>query len=452
MKPLGGLASIRLALLFVGSALALLWFSSSPLTGVPPTVFAQRSPWLQATGTWAIGAMSVAMSVAMILASRPALFEPWLGGLDKMYRLHKWLGIGALVLAASHWLWVGAPKWAVSAGWLERPLRVPSALPSEPWLVQLHRLRGFAESVGEWAFYATVLLLALALWRRFPYRRFLQTHRLLPPVYLALVFHSVVLTSDDSWTQPLGILMAALMATGSVAALWILIGAVGRRRQAVAVVDRIEFLPALDILELGIHLKSRWPGHRAGQFAFLRFDASEGAHPFTIISPWGNDGSMSFLIEGLGDYTSLLPSLLKAGDLVRVEGPYGHFDFDGRKARQIWIGGGIGITAFIDRMQHLAACPDGRGVDLFHTTAVGDPLALGRLRRDAAAAGVRLHVLVDALDGRLDAARLIAAVPDWRLADIWFCGPSGSGQALQRDLLAQGLPAQDFHQELFEFR
>ena len=75
-----------------------------------------------------------------------------------------------------------------------------------------------------------------------------------------------------------------------------------------------------------------------------------------------------------------------------------------------------------------------------------------RLRAEAAAAGVRLHVLVDARDGRLSGERLRAAVPGWREASVWFCGPAGFGQALRRDLTAQGLPARAFHQELFAMR
>ncbi|MBK5144090.1 hypothetical protein I2494_10230 [Budviciaceae bacterium BWR-B9] len=36
------------------------------------------------------------MSAAMLLAVRPTWLEKWLNGLDKMYRLHKYLGIGSL--------------------------------------------------------------------------------------------------------------------------------------------------------------------------------------------------------------------------------------------------------------------------------------------------------------------------------------------------------------------
>jgi predicted ferric reductase len=425
-----------------------LWLASMPFAGLPFEVFALRPPFLQGTGTLAIGLMSV----AKVLATRPVYFEPWLGGLDRMYRLHKWLGVSALALAVTHWLWVEVPKWGVGAGWLTRPARVPAAEPTNPVLLQFHSLRGAAEGVGEWGFYALVLLVALALMQRFPYRRFFQTHRLLPGVYLVLVFHSVVLTKDSSWTQPLGIVMALLMAAGTVAALVVLSGAVGRGRQAVAVVNAVTMHEALDVLEVSVRLKSRWPGHEAGQFAFVRFSASEGAHPFTITSPWTGDGRLVFLIKGLGDYTRKLPALLSPGDLLRVEGPYGCFRFEGRRQRQIWVGGGIGITPFIARMQQLALQPDGKVIDLFHTTATGDEAAFTRLRADAAAAGVRLHLLVDAVDGRLSAERICAAVPDWRSADVWFCGPAGFGHALRRDLLAKGLNGADFHQELFNLR
>lgn len=429
-------------------ALVLLWLATMPFDGAGRDVFAMRPAWLQGTGTLTIGVMSV----AMLLATRPVLLEPWLGGLDKMYRLHRWLGITALVVALAHWLWVEGPKWMVGWGWLVRPPR-QRELPAEgPLLRQLQAWRDPAEAVGEWAFYALLLLLALALLRRFPYRRFFQTHRLLPVVYLALVFHSVVLMQASSWAQPLGVVMALLMGLGSVAAVWVLVGGVGRSRQVLAVVDTLDLHAAQGVLEVAVRLKGRWAGHQAGQFAFVRFDAREGAHPFTIVSPWVGDGRMRFLIKGLGDHTRALPSQLKAGDLLRVEGPYGQFNFEGGAARQIWVGGGIGITPFIARLAELALQPDGRSIDLFYATATADELAFARLRQAAQAAGVRLHVMLDAVDGRLSAARLCAAVPGWREADVWFCGPAVFGRQLRRDLCALGLPRVDFHQELFELR
>ena len=81
-----------------------------------------------------------------------------------------------------------------------------------------------------------------------------------------------------------------------------------------------------------------------------------------------------------------------------------------------------------------------------------DPKALDKLRADAQAAGIRLHVLVSERDGRLSGERLRAEVPGWREASVWFCGPAGFGQALRADLVAHGLPEDAFHQELFQMR
>ncbi|MFX6186356.1 hypothetical protein ABTF43_17885, partial [Acinetobacter baumannii] len=82
------------------------------------------------------------------------------------------------------------------------------------------------------------------------------------------------------------------------------------------------------------------------------------------------------------------------------------------------------------RMKQRAATPDARAIDLFHPTADFDQSAIDHLTADAAAAGVRLHLLVDARDGRLTGERIRAAVPDWASASIWFCGPPRFGEAL----------------------
>ena len=51
----------------------------------------------------AVGAAAVvAMAQTLILAARPPLVEPLFGGLDRMYRVHKWLGISAMVLMILH--------------------------------------------------------------------------------------------------------------------------------------------------------------------------------------------------------------------------------------------------------------------------------------------------------------------------------------------------------------
>lgn len=452
LRPMGSMVAMKslqrsFILLLLGLT-ALWWWVSADAIAQASGVFAWRALMIQYTGVLALGMMSV----GMLLAIRPVWLEPHLHGLDKMYRLHQWLGIAALVFAVAHWLWKKAPKWAVQSGWIERPPRGPRAEPGAEILRFFQHQRGLAEQIGEWAFYAAVLLIVIALVRRFPYRHFFQTHRWLALVYLALVVHSVPLLDFASWPTPLGAAMGLFMVAGSVAACVSLLRRIGIRRKAVGVIEQLEYIDGVHVNAVTVRLRERWAGHEAGQFAFVTFDDGEGAHPFTIASAWQGDGRVRFLIKALGDYTRTLEASLRAGALAVVEGPYGRFNFDGPARRQIWVAGGIGLTPFLARLQALAAQPDGRTVDLFYSTAGLDAATLQRIADSAQTAGVRLHVTVSTRDGRLDGERLRAAVPDWAQADIWFCGPAAFGQALRDDFVAQGLPAARFHQELFELR
>ncbi len=239
----------------------------------PFTYFALRTVLMQYTGVIGMGAMSV----AMLLATRPKWLEPPLDGLDKMYRLHKWLGITGLVFSCIHWWWAQGTKWMVGWGWLSRPARKSAAGqmlgPAESWL---RGQRGLAESLGEWAFYAAVVLIVLALARRFPYHLFTKTHKWLAVVYLILVYHSVVLLKFAYWSQPVGWAMALLMLGGTVAALLVLLRRVGVNRRVQGTIESLIYYPELRVLETAIRLESGWPGHNAGQFAFVTSRKSEG--------------------------------------------------------------------------------------------------------------------------------------------------------------------------------
>lgn len=447
---------IKQVLVGLLALVSLLWVAAEPGVFQSAGFFAIRAVAVQYTGVLAIALMSV----AMMLALRPRWPERWMGGLDKMYRLHKWLGITALIVAIIHWLWTQGPKWAVGWGLLERPARGDRPPIENQVEAAFSSLRGTAEGVGEWAFYAVVALIALALVRAFPYRWFYKTHRLLALAYLVLMFHSVVLLTFADWMTPLGAAMAVLLAGGTFSAGVVLLRRVGAARQVKGRIAELTYYPGVKALETVIDVPAGWPGHRPGQFAFAMSDASEGAHPYTIASGWHPDHPrITFVTKELGDHTRGLKERLKVGQEVRVEGPYGCFTFDDDCRSQIWIGGGIGITPFIARMKHMALrgeapdWPQGQVADLFHTTSDVDEVALAKLAEDARAAQVQLHLLIDARDGRLTGARIREAVPDWREASIWFCGPAGFGAALRADFATEGFPVDKrFHQELFDMR
>ena len=423
-----------------------LWCLADNPMPAPLTYFSFRALYMQYSGIVAMGVMSV----AMLLALRPKLVEPYLGGLDKMYRLHKWLGITALVTGLMHW-WLGqGTKWMTQWGWLIRPARGPRPNPGDLGWVEgwLRSQRGVAESVAEWAFYLALVLLVLALVKHFPYRLFQKTHKWLAASYLVFVYHTIVLTKFDYWGEPIGWLLAALVAGGSVAAVLTLLGRIGKHQKVGGVVESVHHYPALRVVEFGIVVQSGWAGHAAGQFAFVTTDRKEGAHPYTIASAWDPSACrIVFIAKALGDHTRRLHEHLATGMPVTVEGPYGCFDFCDDAIRQIWIAAGIGITPFIARMKALAMVPGSKPIDLFHSTATCDADALGKLNADAVAAGVRLHLIDSRKAGRLSSERIRRAVPEWAAASVWYCGPPDFARALR-----QGFANQPFHQELFQMR
>jgi len=69
-----------------------------------------RSALVQYSGILAL----MMFSVAMLLALRLATIERWTQGIDKGYRIHKWLGIVGLSLGVFHWFTYHLPKWLIS--------------------------------------------------------------------------------------------------------------------------------------------------------------------------------------------------------------------------------------------------------------------------------------------------------------------------------------------------
>jgi Predicted ferric reductase len=309
----------RLESVFCGilMALVLLWLATDASIFRSTSFLGVRKPSIQLTGIVAMGCMSL----AMVLALRPRWPEAWLGGLDKMYRLHKWLGIAALIAAILHWAWAKAPKWGASLGLIERRAHGLRPAIADPVRAFFASLRGTAEHWGEWAFYAAVLLIALALAKSFPYRLFYKTHRLMAAAYLVLAFHAVVLVEFGYWSMPLGWVMALLIACGSWAAIIVLLRRVGARRQVDGRIAALHYYPGVKALETRVEAPHDWPGHRAGQFAFAMSDPSEGAHPYTIASGWNPENpNIVFIAKELGDHTRDLRGKLAVGKPVRIEG------------------------------------------------------------------------------------------------------------------------------------
>lgn len=431
----------RSALALTLLILTLAWLAVAPAIG--PLVDAQGV----AGGVWELrrqllylsGLLSIGlMALTLLLALRLPLAERLLGGMDQAYRLHKWAGIGAALAALAHWGVKESSGWMTALwGRAGKPAR-DAVL---PWLADS---RGLAKDVGEWAFYLLLAAVALTLLTRLlAYRPWRVLHRAMPLLFLALALHSVALTPLAWWSQPAGLLMGVLLALGSAAALWSLAGLVGLPRRHAARIESVQALGegADAPLQVLCAVAPSWPGHRAGQFAFVRFERSEGAHPFTIASAPASlgraaDGQelLRLVIKPLGDYTRSLRQRLRAGQALDIEGPYGRFDGVGAGQRQqVWVAAGVGITPFLallEARQGDAAPAGAQPAQLHYCTrdAAADAL-LPTLQALCAQASPPVRLTVhDAARGQRLAPADLAATPG--ALDIWFCGPPGLGDAL----------------------
>lgn len=437
----------RLKLVFAAIAILVIaaWLGSVDWSLMSGGIWSARGLLVPLTGILAMAFMAA----AILLAARPVQVESALGGLDKFYRLHKWLGIAVVIMTVLHWLVEKAPKWLVELGLLAPRQRVAGAA-AEPR--PFADYRDLASDLGEGAFYLLLALAALALWRRFPYHLFFKTHRVMAVLYLVLTFHAIVLTPASYWTAPIGLLMIVLFTVAAVAAGLSIFGRIGKTHRFAGEVTDFHLHEGNSVLDVGVKLTTAWPGHAAGQFAFLKFEGTERAHPFTISSGWANTGRLAFSIKGIGDYTRRLPAIIKVGQAITVEGPYGRFDFGSAAGRQLWIAGGVGITPFIARMEAITIAGQAQDVDLIYSTGARDDAFIDEVRSAADAAGVRLKIVDTGKAGLVDLAKLAAWFPDWRCADVWFCGPSTFGDGIYHAMRAEGLPADRFHRELFEMR
>ena len=449
----------RIRVAFAGFLVALLvlWLFADSLPFGSVTSRAFGASFTQVSGILSIGMMSF----GALLAVRPRWLESTFDGLDKMYRLHKWLGVGGLSVGIVHWLTAtgdgrGRPGAAAAA---EAGQAVVGAATSvtdvtatglQDWLASLH---GPAHGVAQPALWVLIALVGVALIKFIPYRFFAKTHVLTSLVFALLAFHSIVLMKAGYWSQPIGWVVLTIVGVGFIAAFVSLLRSLGLRKQTSATVDSATYYPELHVLETELTVKDGWAGHQPGQFAFVTTDWKEGAHPFTIATAWdATQRKIGFIAKELGDHTERLREYFVAGKPVRIEGPYGRFDFDDGKERQIWVGAGIGITPFVAKMRERATLRSGTIVDLFHATGEVSEAALAKMRADAAAAGVKLHIFVSSRGEKIDAAKIQSLAPDWRNASVWFCGSTGFGAALKRAFVAGGLHRDDFHQELFEMR
>ena len=207
-------------------------------------------------------------------------------------------------------------------------------------------------------------------------------------------------------------------------------------------------------------------GHRGlhfcpGQFAWLSiwstpFDLHE--HPFSFSGSAEQPEHLHFTIKALGDFTARIGSITP-GTRVYVDGPYGGFMLDRYPApAYVFIAGGIGITPIMSMLRSLADRRDTRPLWLFYANRTWEGVTFrDELAEKAALLELRvIHVLQEAPAGWTGDVGMITReilareLPeDCKEIEYFICGPPPMMDAVERHLLALGVPMEQLHTERF---
>ena len=204
-------------------------------------------------------------------------------------------------------------------------------------------------------------------------------------------------------------------------------------------------------------------GYLAGQFVWM----TEGArrfpifdHPFSIADSPSRAG-LSLIVKETGDFTRQIGTLAP-GTPIGIDGPYGDFTLEARRADSILLlAGGVGIAPIIGLLRDLMARHDPRPIRLAY--AAGEPENFACLPEiEEAKAHLDLQVMLlseesrpgwEGLTGRLDRERLkqMLAGLDPAQSVALICGPGPMVVTVCDSLLDLGMPMGKVIYERFDY-
>lgn len=402
--------------------------------------------WLAGDGPWLnlLGRLTGIAGLAMMLVAAavsiriPGLDQPF-GGLTRLWQTHRLLGTGAFLLLLAHPLLLAFSAAAVSPRAAAGVLWSPDG-DSALWLGWAALLVLMAYLAPTFSFFGPP---------RYPrWKRLHALSALAVVLALAHTFMAGRSLPDAVWWA---------FAAVAIAALAFRLG--WRKVRPGARYRIVSVTPLADrVVELALEpVNGPRLRYRPGQFVYLaplddQLVAGCGEeHPYTLCSA-PDEPTLRIAIKALGDASTALQSVHPGTDAF-IDGPYGRFFEPGRRGRELWIGGGIGITPFVGRARSFAAGDPSVDIDLVY--CANDPSRAYYLDELRAIADrvpgfrVRPHFFTEA--GPLDASWVAARITDGPARSLYVCGPAPLLERVRAIRRAFGITRRRFHSEEFDF-
>lgn len=289
-------------------------------------------------------------SIILILAMRLSIIDKYYPQ-DRVYVLHKQLGIWVSIITALHIFCHDIVKPILSPIKEFFNLEVLDKsilnLIYEPLFLIVDKLS--AKDLGTVIAYIALCLFVITFIQKISYRTWLKTHKLFAFLFILLSLHVFPLFYKRFLLSPLGVLLVIFTVLGIFASIYILLNLhikLGTRRLKV-----LAFKKRDNILRLKLEChRSDFKDHKNvnSRFYFLKVGAFN-YHPFTA-SFSNDDMSISFAISVQGDMTKYLYDNIESIEYVNVKGPYGNFNLEAGDylSNRAYIANGVGSIAYLD--------------------------------------------------------------------------------------------------------
>lgn len=392
------------------------------------------------------------LSVGLVLISTLRAVEKFFDGVDKAAVWHRRVAMVGTVLIGIHVATTGNPNatrlgptlgtvgivglavlvvWAIAPRWrsiMPRPVREP--------IVKLMATRG-AALVHRWVG-------GYGLWRGF--------HRL-TGLFLALGFVHALMDASVFGSQ---VLRWSFEVVGGVGLGFYAYRELLARR--FARLHDYEVASVAPITESSVEIWLRPLGRRfefkPGQFALVNLEAADGwhRHPFTIASAPA-EANVRITVGALGDFTSSIGDLVEPGMPAVISSPKGHFDYCRGTEHQVWVAGGIGVSPMLSWLRSARPGQLPHRVDFFYTSR-GTPALVEEVTHIAGHhEELHLHLIDTLVSPRLTVDQILATVRG-RPAELsaFLCGPESMVNAMQKDLVKEGVKPANVHREYYNLR
>lgn len=379
-------------------------------------------------------------SFSLLLSSRWNKLEHWFGGLDRIYQLHRKLGIWGFCFILAH-PWVEALKWL--------PHHV------EKFILFTLPIHGrLSVNFGSFAYWFMLFILGITLLKLLPYDKWKILHKFMTLVFILASLH-IVFSDKRVGSIYAQSLLYLPMGVGFIAIFYKQIYLAFLAKPLSLIVSKVTYIND-NVVELALTPKKEPIKYIPGQYGFFSFQQSllsSESHPFTMIES-ADRTKTSILIKARGDFTKDLYANIRKGDVANFEGPYGQFDQSQGGNSQIWIGAGIGIAPFLAWIRSSGAKTfHDKKIDFYYCVhRKADAVFSDDFREFSKSnSSFRFFLHCSEEGNRLDIAKIVETSGNLIGKQIFMCGPLSLTGSFNKEFQAHGVGKNDIFFENFEF-